>query len=105
MNAESFYSQGCEKLDKGDYKGAIEDFKKAIKLSPDYWQAFLKQGIAKFKTGMLTNKDAIEDFSKAIDINPDCLDCYANRALAKKAIDDLDGYNRDFARAGLDRLG
>jgi tetratricopeptide (TPR) repeat protein len=31
-----------------DYKGAIEDFDKAIKLLPDYPDAYFNRGLAKF---------------------------------------------------------
>ena len=46
-----------------DYKGAIQDFNKAIELNPDLAEAYYNRGIAKIKSGQ--KDDGCLDFSKA----------------------------------------
>ncbi|MBN3909225.1 MAG: trypsin-like peptidase domain-containing protein [Nostoc sp. NMS1] len=38
--ADDFYIQGGDKYDKGDFKGAIADYTKAISLNPQYLKAY-----------------------------------------------------------------
>ena len=75
-NAESkdayfFNERGENKLDDGDYKGAISDFTKAIKINPykDPY-AFLNRGYAKLNLKVKDYEGAISDFTEAIKINP-----------------------------------
>jgi len=35
-SAEEYFYSGVEKANSGDYKGAIEDYNKAIKVNPKY---------------------------------------------------------------------
>lgn len=50
-NAESFYKLGMEKAQRGKYSEAIEDFSKAIRLNPNYFEAYKYRGLACSKLG------------------------------------------------------
>ena len=57
------------KIDIEDYKGAIEDFNKAIEISPNFYGYYEYRG--ECKLNLKQYKGAIEDFNKAIEINSD----------------------------------
>ena len=46
-SAEFYNKRGNEKYDAEDYKGAISDFSKAIKINPQYSEAFNNRGNVK----------------------------------------------------------
>ncbi|MEH2239612.1 J domain-containing protein [Nostoc sp.] len=50
-NAESCYKLGMEKAQRGKYTEAIEDFSKAIRLNPNYFEAYKYRGLACSKLG------------------------------------------------------
>ena len=49
QTAEDFVSQGMEKASKGDYKGAILNYDKAIELNPNDTKACLHRGLYRVK--------------------------------------------------------
>src|SRR5665213_1143019 len=63
QTAEKYDSIGSVKFKNQDYKGAIEQFDKAIDLKPDYAEAYFGRGDARL---MLENYPAaIKDFDQA----------------------------------------
>ncbi len=56
------------------YREAIFDYTNAIKIDPDYFQAYYHRGIAKW--GLNDFYGAIEDHKKVIKLNPGNLDAY-----------------------------
>ncbi|MEJ5287638.1 MAG: tetratricopeptide repeat protein, partial [Bacteroidota bacterium] len=81
QTAEEYVSRGNAKFEKGDFRGAIEDYTKAIEIKPNYAEAYFNRGKAEADLGGL--RSAIEDFNKAIEINPNYAEAYFNRGLAK----------------------
>ena len=63
-----YIESGTEKLDIGDYKGALKDFNQAVELSPNLAIAYYKRGTARSYLQMYT--EALSDFNKALHINP-----------------------------------
>ena len=72
---------GNTKYYLGDYKGAITDYTQAIRLNPDYADAYYNRGNAKSKLGQ--HFAAIADYDIAIRLNPDDAGAYYNRGNAK----------------------
>jgi tetratricopeptide (TPR) repeat protein len=68
-------------IDNGYYeKGAIGDFDKAIKLKPDYAEAYKNRGVAQLQLGQLPQ--AAADLNQAIQLKPDYADAYKARGMA-----------------------
>ena len=75
-----YYYRGNAYIKMGQYQRAIEDFNKAIFLSPNCLEAYYNRGTAYYKINQYQR--AIEDFSQAILLNPDYVEAYNNRGLA-----------------------
>ncbi|PLX01066.1 MAG: hypothetical protein C0594_14630 [Marinilabiliales bacterium] len=86
---------GMQKAGSGDYKGAIEDYTKAISKDPEDLNAYLKRA---FAYGIVKEYDkAVADYSKVIKSNPDHALSYLSRGSAynklkkyEKALADFD---------------
>ena len=96
-NANSFYKKGLKKYDQNDFKGAISDFTKAIKINSEYADAYEERG--KAKDALSDFEGAISDFTKAIKINPEYGDAFYNRGLSKGELKDFKGAISDYTKA------
>jgi outer membrane protein OmpA-like peptidoglycan-associated protein len=67
QTAEDYVIKGDKKKTKKDYKGAIEDYTKAIELNPKYANAYLVRGWCKDE--LKDYNGAIQDYTKAIELN------------------------------------
>ena len=68
------------KSDLGDKKGAIADYNEAIRINPDFTEAYTNRGVAKSDLG--DKKGAIADYNETIRINPNFAIAYYNIACA-----------------------
>ena len=96
-SAEFYYKRGNDKYDAEDYKGALKDYKKAIKINPQYSDAFNNRGNVKLDLKLY--KEAIKDYTKAIEFSPQYGDAYYNRGLAKENLKDFKGAIKDYTKA------
>ena len=88
---------GMEKAELGDYKGAINDYKKALEIDPNHRYVLNSFGAAEFALG---NYDvAISYHSKAIDLDPGLGLPYLYRGNARKEQGDLQGACQDWKEA------
>ena len=67
--AKYWFTLGIAYSDSEMFREAIEAFKQAVRINPEYEKAHYNLGTAYGKSGML--KEAIEGFKEAIRINPD----------------------------------
>ncbi|WP_298912142.1 tetratricopeptide repeat protein [uncultured Nostoc sp.] len=59
-------NQGFDKQKKGDLQGAIAAYTEAIRLNPNFAQAYTNRGVVRADLG--DNKGAITDLQQAADI-------------------------------------
>ena len=43
--SHEYFQEGHAKMGKGNYKGAIDSFSKAINTSSNFWEAYLNRGV------------------------------------------------------------
>src|SRR5689334_15031791 len=80
MSAVELYNRGVDKLDTGDYQGAIADFTQALQLNPNDADTYYNRGYAQHTLGDYDK--AITDYSEAIRLNPNFTQAFSNRAYA-----------------------
>ena len=80
----AYLKRGMSKDDLKDYKGAIEDYTKAIEINPNNADAYFNRGVS--KSNSEDDKGAIEDYTKVIEINPNDTDAYYNRGVLKEGL-------------------
>ena len=68
-----------------DFQSATEQYSEAIRLKPEYAEAFTNRGICKACLGR--HAEAIADFDNAICIEPENYNAYNGRASSKAALD------------------
>jgi tetratricopeptide (TPR) repeat protein len=93
----TYENRGIAKYNLEDYKGAIEDYTRAIKLNPNRAGTYYNRGIAKYN--LEDYKGAIEDNDKAIELNPSNAWTYNNRGNAKCGLGDYKEAIEDYTRA------
>jgi tetratricopeptide (TPR) repeat protein len=88
---------GFQYYENGDYDNAIDYYKKAIALSPEYPIPFNNLGVVYFKSNKL--ELARECFSKAIDLNPEYVKAICNLAIVSYKVGDLEAAKQLFHKA------
>jgi tetratricopeptide (TPR) repeat protein len=95
--ADDFFLQADEKYKTGDLKGAVENYSQALRLNPNYGEAYFGRGDARGDLG--DKQGAIEDLTQAIRINPNQLRSYGARGLFRSQSGDQEGAKADFQKA------
>jgi tetratricopeptide (TPR) repeat protein len=78
------YQQGLEAISVGNLNLAIETFTEAIRLSPQFAEAYLQRGLAYYE--LQNYENAITDYNTIIEFNPQSAISYTSRALAYSAV-------------------
>lgn len=101
--AKDYYDKGFTLFNNRDFKGAIENFSKAIEIDPSLEQAYESRGTARYNLNDF--KGALSDFDKAAELlysgsvqinNPNL---FSIRGLAKIALNDFAGAIEDITTA------
>jgi protein O-mannosyl-transferase len=90
-------NRGVDKKEKGDYTGAMSDFNLAIKLMPNFKEAYYNRGLLRSELG--DNADALIDLSIAIKISPSYKEAYLLRGKIKMNNGDYKGAIDDYLKA------
>ena len=96
-SVDTYLTQGSKKEKLRDYKGAIVNYTEAIRLKPDFAQAYFKRGLA--KVALKRYEDAIIDYDTAIRFKPNYNIAYNNRGLAKASLGQHDAAITDYDTA------
>ena len=73
---------GVALKDKGELEAAIDSYKQALKIKPDYVEAYNNMGSALKEKGEL--EAAIDSYKQALKIKPDYAEAYNNMGNALK---------------------
>lgn len=95
--ARSHYQQGIRLLGPGDFGAADGQFTKAIRIFPEYADAYLGRGKARQAAGQ--SEAALADFEKAIAINPTLELAYTARGTLWRSRGDGQRALADFTRS------
>jgi tetratricopeptide (TPR) repeat protein len=75
----------------------IRELDEAVKLYPDYAEAYTNRGVAHYDAD--DYPAALADFDRAIALNPDLVEAYVNRGVAREKSDDYKGALEDLNHA------
>lgn len=92
---ELIRKRGLERLDTGDYLGAIEDYTLILANNPNNAIAYNNRAIARYNLGEY--QGAVEDCNRAIQLKPNEAAYYFNRGLARFNLQDYRGAISDFS--------
>jgi tetratricopeptide (TPR) repeat protein len=97
--ANEYFNLAIQKANKGDDRGAISDYNRAIRLYPKFAKAYNNRGLLKSRK----QKDpqwALADYNRAIKIDANYAEAYSNRGLLKaEKTKDLKGAITDLNKA------
>ncbi len=89
FNARAYFCRGNARVDRGDLRGAIQDFDKAIAFNPRDSKALNNRGYARRNTG--DTAGAIEDFDRAVQMDPRNAQAQNNRGTLRYEMKDFAG--------------
>ena len=95
--ASQRFQLGRAHYNLGEYRRAIEGFTEAIRLDPQYAQAYRNRGDAYYRLG--EPERAIEDYDEAIRFDPQDTEAYNNRGYAYQSLGMNEEAERDLAKA------
>jgi lipoprotein NlpI len=98
MEAVEAFNLGVKYLDHSDFDMAIVAFSEAIRLDPEYAQAYNGRAVA-FGLGVRV-EEALADSCQAIRLDPEDPEFYRTRAYIYRIIDKDDKAEEDLAKAG-----
>lgn len=92
--AQEWFQRGFT-ADNSDEK--IRSYTEALRLSPDFANAYYNRGVAKYMKDDLDGE--ISDYTEALRLQPDFVNAYYYRGNARSKKDDLDGAITDYTEA------
>ncbi len=74
---EDLFQQGEVKMQNEDFKGALDDYNRALQLNSQDVHAYVSRGMARFE--LKDKQGAIDDLTQAIELNPNDAEVYRKR--------------------------
>ena len=81
FNADYYFNRGVEDLGNVNITEAIENFSTAINMDPNFTEAYINRGNARFKWEGGTD-ECITDYTEVLRKKPDCVEAYVCRGNA-----------------------
>ena len=83
LSAQAWFSVGylCQEHKKGTFETVIDVYDKALRLKPNFSEAYNNRGNAKDDLGR--HDEALADYDEALRLTPDDAEVYNNRGVAK----------------------
>ncbi len=97
LDAQGNLQRGIEAYQREDMDTAINYYNRAMKLNPDYADAYYYRGRVYYDNN--NDADAIEDFNNAIELDPDYADAYHYRGQALYRSGEIDLATTDLTEA------
>jgi len=94
LTAAEWFERGYQSEDLDEQ---IRCYNEALRLNPQFAEAYNNRGVARSDQGDLDG--AIADYNEALRLNPQDADAYNNRGNAREAKGDLDGAIADYEAA------
>ncbi|HAO12656.1 MAG TPA: prenyltransferase [Planktothrix sp. UBA8407] len=79
-DGNSWFDQGCQQFERGNFEDALFCFEKVIELEPDNHVVWSNRGVALSSLGRL--EEAIDSHDKALEFKPDYHEAWNNRGAA-----------------------
>jgi cytochrome c-type biogenesis protein CcmH/NrfG len=92
-----YYNRAAEYSDRKEYGKAIADLTEAVRINPNYGDAYNDLGIAYARTGNLAA--ALAALDRAVVLDPEYADAFYNRAMVRIQRGDLGAAVEDLSRA------
>ncbi len=89
--------KGISFVDKVQHDQAVEEFTKAIEISPRFVEAYLNRGIS--YDICVQYDQAVKEFTKAIEICPKCAEAYNARGFTYRKMDQYDLAIKDYTKS------
>ncbi|MEA3470700.1 MAG: OmpA family protein [Thermodesulfobacteriota bacterium] len=80
LTAEGWFEDGVSLENQCVYGEAIKKYSEAIKLNPDYSEAYFRRGKS-YAMAPSTSAEALDDFTRVIELDPKNADAYYERGL------------------------
>ena len=97
QTSEEYFNKAIDKDELKDYRGAIEDYTKAIVINPNDSDSYQNRGSS--KCNLEDYQGAIADYTKAISINPNFSLAYFNRGISKLNLNQKESACLDWIKA------
>jgi tetratricopeptide (TPR) repeat protein len=94
LTADDFFITAGNKSQKGDYRGAIIDYDKALALNPQFEEIYFRRGVA--RTLIKDWQGAEADYTKAIASKPEYAEAYLHRGSIRNTLNNWRGAKSDF---------
>jgi tetratricopeptide (TPR) repeat protein len=94
LTAQDWFERG---FDATDHDEEFRCFSQAIRLKPDFAEAYINRGYALAAKG--DHDGALKDYTEAIRLKPDFAEAYNNRGIAHDEKGDFDGAIEDYTEA------